>query len=226
MITYSTQNWSYKILSNRLVNVYHVLLDKSQINKIYHLLPQVKKITRQTDGSLLIEFPSGYLLPLGLKKIIDFFEQFLPGLETPEYTYELSGETKKRLKTWFLSFEGCLALLLLHEYNLGEWHYLDSPTGGIQIGHLKLVFKPRFAKIIEPVNEKNYSLRQKIEQNTAHFVRILAKRIQEAQPGFEGLALLSYLEEKTGIAAQDAAEMIARKAQKIKYASVSDFFST
>lgn len=230
MITYKTQTWGYKIISNRLLNFYHVDLKKIESAKLYKYLPQVQRITAQKDGSITITFSSGYSLPFGLQKIISLFNrQSLEPLECPDYHYRVPVSIKSVLKGWFLSFEASLLLLLLHDEQVAslvetQWELIDSPVGGLYAAPYTLFLYADHPKVIQPITADSYDTRDIIEQKTALFIRSLIGRILDAQPGFEGQALVSYVQEKLGLSKDEVSEKINVLCKDIQVPLHAPFF--
>lgn len=230
MITYKTQTWGYKIISNRLLNFYHVDLKKIEPAKLYKYLPQVQRITAQKDGSITITFSSGYSLPFGLQKIISLFnKQSLQPLDCPDYHYKVPVNVKLVLKGWFLSFEACLLLLLSHDDQVNayvdtEWELIDSPVGGLYAAPYTLFLYADHPKVIQPITAESYDTRDIIEQKAALFIRSLIGRIMDAQPGFEGQAMVSYVEEKLGLSKEDVSEKINALCKDVQVPLHASFF--
>jgi hypothetical protein len=233
MISYSTKNWGYTILSNRLIRFNHVLLPRVQIKRLTQLLPHVQEIVYQKDNSIAITFASGSALPQGLQKLISFFDSETANLvETQDYVYKIKPATRALLKEWFLALEGCLALLLIHNADIqphlasADWAFLDIETGGIQVGNNNLILYESHAKVLNAITPQTYRVRNMIEQKAAIFLQGMIRRVEDAQPGFVGLAMQSYVSMKTKIPPQELSEIIHKKSLRIQNPSKAPFFAT
>lgn len=153
----------------------------------------------------------------------------LDSLKSPLYYYRVEPILRQTLAQWIIAFEGCLALLLTTNTNLhkklgiynAQWNYLNSLFGGIVVGSYAIVLFNSFPKVVHPATHSSQAIRKEIEQLAALFIRQLLKRMQEAQPGMEGIAMLSLIENKTQISPHFATQIINEKALSIKTPSQS-----
>lgn len=231
MSSYSTPTWGYKIVSENKINFYHVLLPKVNLTKLYSYIPGVQSIRKQKDGSITITIrPSAFSLNI-VDKIVSFFvreeQEFV---ETPIFSYEVPTRLRKELIPWALSFEGCLAVLLAHDPDIAalintNWQFINANTGGLFLEPFTLFLYADHPKIIHPITVGNYEARKTIEQKTAHIIRKILKNMQEAQPGLEGLALLSLVEDKTKLSQKEITAIINEKSFGVKTPSLCTFFT-
>ncbi|MBI4079504.1 MAG: hypothetical protein HY429_04390 [Candidatus Levybacteria bacterium] len=230
MIRYSTDTWGYTILSNTSVNFYHVLLPKVNAEELSQSLSGVLEIIRNIDGSITVTFSSGSSLPFGLKDLISYFFEQEKLLDAVTYTYEISPQTRVMLKSWFVAMEGCLAILLTHESEFAsifqeEWEIINSNIGGLFISPYTIFLYENYSRVIHPVTSRNFDTRRAIEQKTAKFVRGIVRRMEAAQPGMEGVAMVSYVVEKTGATESAITDLIHQKCIGIKTPEYAPFFT-
>lgn len=231
MGSYTTPTWGYKIVSDRQIQFYHVLLPKVKPQTLLRSIPHAKDIKHHKDGSITISLTSDAYPTIAVEKVISFFEQKTNDLlETPNYYYDLAVRTRRSLAQWALAFQGCLALILAHNRDLkkflkADWEFINSQVGGLYLSPYTLFLYRDHPKIIHPVSAQNSNERKIIEQEVARLVRQMVKKIQEAQPGLTGLALLSLLEDKTRLKAGKICEIINNKSFGVKNPIYSPFFS-
>lgn len=231
MNSHSTQTWGYKIVSPHQVNFYHILLPKINLSSLAKKIPSIQYIKQQKDGSVTISFTQSTPVITTVDQIVEFFttseKKFL---DTPTFTYKLTPALRRSLVQWALSFQGCLALLLTHDKAVSHlvdknWHYINSPVGGLVLSHYTLFFYAHSVKIIHPTHVGNYEQRKLIEQTMTLYIRKALKRVGEAQRGMEGLALLAFVEEKTRLSQKEIAKIINEKSFGIATPKHSPFFT-
>lgn len=231
MGSYTTPTWGYKIVSDRQIQFYHVLLSKVKTQTLLRSIPQAKDIKHHKDGSITIYLASDTYPTIAVESVISFFEQKSNALlETPNYYYKIPVRTRRSLAQWALSFQGCLALMLVHNKEVKknievDWEFINSLSGGLYLPPYTLFLYQGHPKIIHPVSAQNSNQRKIIERETARLVRQMVKKMREAQPGLTGLALLSLLEDKTRLKAGKICEIINNKSFGVKNPIYSPFFS-
>lgn len=231
MGSYTTPTWGYKIVSDRQIQFYHVLLPKVKTQQLLRFIPHAQDIKHHKDGSITISLTSDAYPTMAIEKVISFFDQKTNSfLETPNYYYEIPVRIRRSLTQWSLAFQGCLALMLVHNKEIkknitGDWEFINSLSGGLYLPPYALFLYQDHPKIIHPVSAQNSNERKIIEQETARLVRQMVKKVREAQPGLTGLALLSLLEDKTRLKAGKICEIINNKSFGVKNPIFSPFFS-
>lgn len=230
MIRYSTDTWGYTILSNTSINFFHVLLPKVDRKTLLESLSHVRDISKNEDGSVTITFTSGSSLPFGLKDLISFFEEQTKLLDSTKYSFDVSPKTRNNLKSWFVALEGALGVLLTHDQELKtafhvEWEIINSNIGGLYIAPYTIFLYENYSRVIKPVTTRNFDIRKQIEQKTAKFVRGIIRRMEAAQPGMEGVAIVSYVEEKTVATESAITDLIYKKCIGIKTPEYAPFFT-
>ena len=228
MDRYSTTTFGYKILSDNKINFYHVLLPKVSLESLSQEIGQVQK---QNDGTITVAIPpSSYSLNV-IERLVSFFEKKRQDfLDTPKQYYKIDNGIRQTLKSWALSFQGCIALLLAHYQQTkpligSNWQFINSQTGGLFLSPYTLFFYKNYPKIIHPVTINSYDYRKTIEGAAAMFVRRAVKRIADAQPGLEGQALLSLIEEQTLLSSKKITSIINEKSFGIQTPTHSPLFS-
>ncbi len=230
MGSYSTNIWGYKLISDTQINFYHVLLPKVKLNSLSSYLPGTT-IEKHTDGSITISLSTPANPSIIVQKILAFFNaKSLNYLDTTNYYYKVDSSTRQLLKSWALSFEGCLALMLANDKDIkkhidGNWQFTNAEVGGLFIAPFTLSLNYDHAKIIHPITTKNYEIRKLIEQKTAFFIRKMIKEITTAHPGFAGQAMLGTVEAKTGISSKEICKMINDLSFGIKNPDSCPFFN-
>lgn len=228
MDKYSTTTFGYKILSDNKINFYHILLPKIQLESLPHMLGEVQK---QSDGTITITIPQSSRSLDVIEQLVSFFEKKSQDfLDTPKQYYKIDNGIRQTLKSWALSFEGCIALLLTHSQQIkllidSNWQFINSQTGGLFLSPYTLFFYENYPKIIHPISIQSYDTRKSIEAATAMFIRRILKRIFDAQPGLEGAALLSLVEEQTLLSPKKITSIINDKSFGIQTPSYSPFFT-
>lgn len=230
MIGHTTSTWGYKLLSDTLINFYHILLPKISTNSIRQYIPQIESISKQKDGSITLSVRSPLYSSLVLEKIISFFHyKEKDFIETPRYYYKVESHIRQTLKPWALSFEGCLALLISSDPQIKplidpQWQLLDSRAGGLYVPPYTLLLYASYPKILHPITIHNALKRRIIEQVTSKYVRRVIKLVSESQPGLEGLAMISLVASKTKLSSQEISEIVHEKSLHVKNPIFSPFF--
>lgn len=218
------------MIADDIINFYHILLPKIPLDTLKNSLPYAEHIKQQEDGSITITVSSSASSSVVVQSIISFFDQkSLEFLETPKYYYKVDHNVRQSLLGWELAFEGCLAVLLFSDEKLkpfldNSWELINSTAGGIFLSPYTLFLYEDHPKIIHPVTVRGYDARKAIEHTTSLFIRRMVSRISEAQPGLEGIAILSMVEEKTGLSAKEISTKINNKVANIKNPVLSPFF--
>lgn len=205
------------MVSDTEVHFYHILLPKVNLELLSKYLPHAQNLTQKDDKTLALSLSSPAVASATIEKLLSFFEnQASLLLETPKFYYSIDPNIKNLLKNWALSFLGCLGLLLTYNPRLvgvirRDWKFINSSASGLYIPPYTLLFNDDHPRIIHPVTTKNSGQRKVIEQEAARLIRYMIKNIQEAQPGLEGLALLSVVKEKTGFSVKEITNIINSK---------------
>jgi len=229
---YTTQTWGYRIVSPSKLSFYHVLLSSIPHLLLMEKTPEIMRVEKESDGSIRIELQKEVHIEHVIKKILAFFEaKSIEFFDTPRYYYKIPENLRQSLLSWSLAFEGCLALMLLEDthtstYFSGKWKYINAKTGGLYMSPFTVLLHTDYAKIVHPVTLGNYSARKDIEQTTANLIRKIFRRMEQAQKGLEGIALLSMVEEKTQLNQKSITEIINQKSFQISVPSHSSFFTT
>lgn len=203
---YTTTTWGYKLLSNSHINFYHVLLPTIGISQLPIIVPQAKQIQKHKDGSITITLSPHASIQNALKVLISFFERKSSQyIDTPYYSYTIPTVLQPHLAQWLLSIEGCLALSLLAHPKVKQllkrdWSYINAPVGGLYLAPYTLHFYENHLKVIHPTTVSNKENRRLIERTATQMLQTMVKKMAEAQPNHEGLALLSFTEEKATLA--------------------------
>ena len=222
-------DWSYKTISDTTISMYHVVFTKVPLDEIRRDIVGAKYIEKKDDGSLVIELYDQYT-PETLRKILAILdEKASQFLEVPNFYYYVDKPTRDILKEWFLAFQGCLAFLLSEhpgiKHLLSDWQFINSYAGGIYLNPFTLFLYSDHPKIIHPVTVRNYDERSMIENITAATIRAMVGRLKEAQPGYEGMALLSMVKDKTNLDQKEIVKRINDKCYGIVTPKHSPFFS-
>lgn len=231
MNRYITPTWGYKIVSDREISFYHILLEKIPVRELYQVVKDASGIKKQPDGSIMIFIQEASTPETVVHQVRTYLEQRGQALlETNNYYYVIDEVTQRVLKEWALTVEGAIALLLVHDKKLapllsGEWELINSPIGGLYLAPYTLIFYEDHPKILHPIAIGNMEDRKHIEIAAASYIRKIVKRVKEAQKGQEGLALVSLLEEKTMLSIQEIASTINRKARNVMTPKRSPLFS-
>lgn len=183
------------------------------------VLPDFREIRGLPDGSMEITTDS-------IANSIQAVEMFVKKIEhnllsTPDFTYRLPN---KSAKGWMSAVYGCIGIIIAKSFFGDErktsWGIITK-VPGIYIGNYTLIFYDNYAKIIHPIRSGNSVLRQKIEKEVASVLTTMAKRIDESQPGYEGVSMLSVVTEKTGLEEKEIVEIINSKVFESKERSAT-----
>jgi hypothetical protein len=183
------------------------------------------------DGSIRVKITEEVHTEEIIKKLLAFFHQkSLDYFETPTVYYKIPLAMRQQLLSWALSFEGCLAMLLLADKKIsgffhGQWDYLNASTGGLYLEPFTLLLYETYPKVVHPITLQNFKARKSIEHTTVLIIRKMIHRISQAQKGLEGVALLSLVEEKTRHSPLAITRTINDKSFRIKAPVYSPFFS-
>lgn len=204
MDTKITKEWGYRLISPTSLNFYHIILPQIGIKTLTENLHNFKSIELMADKSVLITTET----PLDREFLIRELEELLKSMEqqfaqTQNFIYKIDGLHKDFIKNWFLSIEGGIALIIIakcEELNLGHYDFelINSTVGGIYLHPFTILFYDDHAKVIHPIKISNFFLREQIEKTISISMNGILQRVEDSQRGFEGLALLSYVLEKTG----------------------------
>ncbi len=228
MDRHSTMTFGYKILSDNKINFYHVLLPKVSLESLSQVLGEVQK---QSDGTITVTVPQSSRSPDVIEQLVSFFEKKSQDfLDTPKQYYKIDDGIRQTLKSWALSFQGCIALLLAHYQQTkpligSNWQFINSQTGGLFLSPYTIFFYENYSKIIHPISIQSYDARKTIEGATAMFIKRVIKRTSDAQPGLEGVALLSLVEEQTLLSPKKITSIINDKSFGIQTPACSPLFT-
>src|SRR5581483_8799493 len=229
MQSFSTPVWGYKKVSDNSINFYHKLLSRISLSSLYTYIHDVSEIIYEQDGSITLVLQTPDKATAVIERILSFFDQRSAQLlETPNYYYKIDGKDRQILRTWMLSLEGCLAFLLTNDsqvpFLLGaSWDFLNSKAGGLSIGDFTLLLDRDYPKVIHPITAYNYTKRDKIEEKTTEMIRKMTKRISQAQPRYEGVGLLSFVESKTNLPTNAIVNLLNEKSRGIQAPFESPF---
>lgn len=231
MQSYTTPTWGYKQISSTQINFYHILLPRVSVQTLARHIPFIQGIESRQDKSIVIAFSDSSKVVSIIQELNDFFDKkaFL-FLDTPSYYYKIALQKRQSLLEWAFAFEGCLALLLIHDKKIKQlvkpsWQFINSPIGGLWLEPYTLFLYANYPKIIHPVTLQNYENRKTVEQKTSYYIRRMIGRIEDAQPGLEGLALLSLVETKTNLSAKEIQKIVNDASFGIKTPKYSPFFN-
>lgn len=212
MDTIITKEWGLRIVSPTSLNFYHVILPRIGIRPLSENLKNYKSIELLGDQSVLItaETPiDRELIKLELERLLEKLESNFA--QTQKFNYKIGNKHKDFLKNWFFSIEGGLALIIISKMpklklKPYDFELINSTVGGVYLPAgrqglhpFTILFHDDHAKVIHPIKISNFFLREEIEKTIAQSMRGILQRAEESQRGFEGLALLSYIREKTGL---------------------------
>ncbi len=230
MDTKITKEWGYRILSPTTINLYHIILPQVGIRFLSKNLRNFKEIEFLEDKSALITADT----PIELRLLISELENLLTNMgasfaQTEKFTYKIDPDQKEFLKNWFLSVEGGIALIVIsvcEELKLSPYDFelINSAVGGIYLHPFTVLFYEDHAKVIHPVRVGNFFQRENIERAISMSMRGILQRVRQSQRGFEGLALLSYIQEKTKLAPKLIGSIINEKAQLASFPKYSPLF--
>lgn len=221
MENFSQANWGFKQLTKTRVTFYHPLLYKYTHQLIPYLSPGFK-LKENEDGSITIIVASPFRAKTVIQEMVAFFNKLdTQSFETSHHGYRIPSKVKPVLKGMPLAFEGCVAIILMSDvqnstWMSDKWQFINSGIGGLFIDPFTLLFYTDYVKVIHPVTSQNYYMRDRIERIAATAVGKIMQWVEEAQPGYEGLAMLSYVEEKTRISRKKIVEIINQKANQVQ----------
>lgn len=231
MIRASTTSWGYKVISANKLNFYHISLPNISISQILKIVPIAREVSLEKDGTITITVVKTQDMSRILLTIIPFLNKKLrEELYSTKYLYKMKDKTRKILGNWALAFEGCLALLLVNDETVKKyidetWEFVNSTAGGLYLSPFTLLFYKDYPRVIQPVKYINKEARQAIEKRASFIVRKIVKRIEESQKGYEGLALVSLVENATGLKSAEISEIIYGKSFGVKTPKFSSLFT-
>ena len=221
MDSYISRTWGYRVLNEASIEIYHILLPQIELKSLAQKLSSFKEIVVQREGGIVVFVNDSGEIP----GIVEKFKQIFQEIEskyatTPNFNYNIKLSDNRMLKEWFLALEGSIAVILATTFPQGfrntNWELINSPIGGIFMEPYTIIFNQEYPKIIHPITLKNYEDRVKVEQIVALSVRGIINRIKEAQPGYEGLAMTSYVEGKTNLERSQIAAVINEKTRLVR----------
>ncbi len=232
MDTKITKEWGYRVMSPTTLNFYHVLLPQVGIGFLIRNLNFYKEIVFKEDKSVVISSEN----PMDLSLLIRELESVLRNMEaqyaqTDNFTYKVSDIGRDFLKNWSLAVEGGIALIVAATCESlrlapGNFELIDSRVGGIYLHPFTVLFEEDHAKVIHPIKVSNYLIREQIERTIAISMKGILQRVEQAQEGYEGMALLSYIQEKTDLGASLIAKTINEKSKVVRVPKHSPLFKS
>lgn len=231
MQSYTTSTWGYKILPNQNINFYHVLLSKVELDSVKKEIPYLQYLSQQSDGSITISIHFPSYTSIVIQNLVTFLEKKASEfLDTPDYNYKITLHQRQLLKEWSFAFLGCLSFLLVKESSIKtfikpEWELINSYIGSIYLSPYTMLLYEDYPKIIHPVTLRNYESRNTIEKITTGFIEEICKKLDQAQKGYEGIAILLLLEKKTGASAKEIAYLINKKTNNLKHPNHTPIFA-
>lgn len=231
MIRASTTSWGYQVVSANKLNFYHISLANVSISQILKVAPKAREVSLEKDGTITISVEKTRDMSEILLEIIPFLNRRLKEeLYSTRYFYKMKDKTRKILGNWALAFEGCLALLLVNDKTVKKyiddtWEFVNSTAGGLYLSPFTLLFYKDYPRVIQPVKYMNKEARQAMEKRASFIVRKIIKRIEESQKGYEGLALISLVENATGLKSSEISEIVYGKSFGIKTPKFSPLFN-
>lgn len=213
----STSNFAFHILSKKQLNFYHVHLSKTTAEEVLENLSYGSNIKLEPDGSMTVTInQEGYLQQTITELKLFFLDIENNLIETPNAYYHLTESDEDDLKEWSVSILGSIALILLHDSKLkdvlsGKWEFIAGRNDRVYVEPFTLVFAEKYVKIVHPLREQNYEQRKYAEYVASSAYSKIYTRIKEAYPGCEGLALISYAQEQTGLSIQEMSSLIQKK---------------
>lgn len=220
--------WSYKKLSASKLSFYHGNLKGVPLYAVYEQLPTINSLQHEEDGSITLAFDASINFSHVVSKLL-FIAEKKQVISTPRAHFTISDQERARLSTWELSFEACIGILLSTDdflkKSISSWELVNSTSGGIFIKPFALTLYKDYPKVIYPLTAATLCERFSIEHSAAVIIKKLIHRIMQAQPGYEGIAMLSYVEEKTGIPQNEICSLITNKTDNIHTPIHSQFFT-
>ncbi len=216
-----TNTWAYRILSKKQVNFYHVLLEKVTGEEILDNLSYGSKVKIERDGSMTVTLSEEGRMQRTVAELKLFFQDVeSDNTETPRAPYSFSQRNIDEVREWNFSILGSLALILLNDPILkkvmtGKWEFINSSICSLFVEPYTFVFTKEYVKIVHPVRPQNYEIREHAEHVAAASFSKIVKRLKEAYPGFEGMAIMSFTQEKTGFSAQYITKQITERSQTV-----------
>ena len=230
METKVNREWGYRILTPTSLNFYHILLPQIGLKFLTKNLNNFKEIEFKEDKSVVITAET----PMDLQILIQELESLLKNMETQfaqtdDFSYRIYPMHRKFLKDWLLSIESSIALIVISQcsalrLNPYDFELINSQVGGIYLHPFTVLFYEDHAKVIHPIRVNNFFLREHIERTISISMRGILQRVEQAQEGLEGMALISYVEEKTKLPASLIAKIVNEKAKMVANPKYSPLF--
>lgn len=208
-----------------------MLLPKVNLEKLHRKVPQAKTIRQHKDGSISVYVPRNTRHEQVVEELISYFNKKTSNyLETPNYYYRNDPSIRQILIQWSLSFEGCLALLLLSDPKTArlidpEWQCINSYVGGLFLSPYTLFFYADRVKIIHPITLQNFEARKTIEQVSASYVRSLLRVFKRAKRELKGVAMAKYVSRRTRLTNKEITTIVNEKSSGVKTPIYSGFFA-
>lgn len=226
---YSNTTWGYKLVNENTLNFYHVLLPKIDTRALMHVLHN-DFFFMEKDASLTVLLSDKTTAAKAVEKLLLFFKQKEDDFTTtPSNIVRADNKIRTLLKCWSLAFFGCIAILLVSDEAVSKsvsknWEYINSNTGGLYLHPFTLIFEQHSARIIHPVTMQNYDSRIRIETAACSYMQKIITRIEDAQRGFEGVAMISLVKERTGMSTGEIAQLINKKSFGVQNPAHCPFF--
>lgn len=232
MDTKVTKEWAYKITSSTTLNFYHILFPHIGVGFVTECLSDYKKVELKNSHYLTITTETPLDLQLLIKNLEEKLESEQPKFsQTKNCIYEVTPKNRQFIKDWFLSIQGAIALITIAKcqdlkLNAYDFELLNSSIGGIYLHPHSVLFYKNYAKVIHPIRVNNYFLRREMEKTIAKSMRGILKRAGEASKGQEGLAIVSYVEDKTKFPQSFITQIISEKAKIVRLPKYSPIFNS
>ena len=230
MDTKITKEWGYRFLTPTSLNFYHILLPQLGVSFLKIKLNNFKEIELKEDKSVVIYCET----PLDLQLLTKELENLLLHMDAQfaqvsNFTYKIYPIHRNFLKNWFLALEGAIGLIVASQceslrINPQDFELINSEVGGIYIHPFTILFYENYAKVIHPIRVNNYFIREQIERTISMAMRGILQRAGESRPGYEGLAISSYVEEKTKLSHDLVVKIINEKSATVRAPKYSPLF--
>lgn len=237
MDTKITREWGYRVLTPKAINFYHILLPQLGVSFLKRRMNYFSEIELLEDKSVVITAQT----PLDRELLTKELESLLTTMDsqfaqTPNFSYRIYPMHRNFLRNWFLALEGALALIIINQCEAlrlkpYDFELINSQVGGIYLPAgrqglhpFTILFYEDHAKVIHPVRVNNYFQREQIERVISISMRGILQRVGESRSGFEGLAISSYVEEKTKLPRELIVKIVNEKSSQVRAPKYSPLF--
>lgn len=214
---YSNTTWGYKLLDKTRLNFYHVLLPRIDALALTHVLHN-DFFFMEKDKSLTVLLSDKTSAKEAIEKLLSFFSAKEQDFTvTPAHIVRAENNVRMLLKGWSLAFFGCIAMLLVSDDTVSKnihknWEFINAKTGGLYLHPFTMIFEEHGPRILHPATMQNYDSRLRIEAAACSYMQKIITRIEDAQQGFEGVAVISPVKEQTGMRTHEIAHLLNKKA--------------